>query len=314
MENSTHRQIPEWSRPWLVLATGAVAVITALPIHAATNVVATVAGSPISVERVKSTMARNGYNVFQVESAQKALDELVNNEVIAAAARQQGFEQHPEVAERIKLILLESYITEKVDRPLQGFSPSDEELKAYYEAHKSEFSQPAFTRGQVLTVFITDGKDGEAANRVGAAMASIKSGKTFEDAIAHFSDDPNERMSRGASTWFSAGKSNRRYPDEVVKALAGTKVGDVAGPIKTARAYYLAKPTEQRPEAVRGFAESKPAIQRAVLLAKRQVMLDKLCAELRKDFPIKVDDAQLKSAVESSTPNAGPPSGPVDLK
>ena len=278
------------------------------------NIVATVAGSTITTEKVKSTMARGGFNVFEIESARRALDENINNELLAAAAKKQGFEQRPEVAERTKQLLIESYVAEKVDQPLQGVTPSDDDLKSYYEAHKSEFSQPALARGQIITILITSGKEADAISRAGEALSAIKSGKTFEDVTGLFSDDPSERMSRGASAWFTSGKSNRRYPDEVNAALFAGKVGEVSGPIKTPRAFYLVKTTEKRPEIVRAFAEVKPGIARAVLLTKRQAAFAALCSDLRKEFPVKVNEAALTNVVEKSTPNGGPPSGPVDLK
>ena len=39
-----------------------------------------------------------------------------------------------------------------------------------------------------------------------------------------------------------------------------------------------------------------------------------LFRKLKKEFPVKVDSARLTEAVEKSTPNGGPPPGPVDVK
>ena len=279
-----------------------------------TNVVATVAGTTITAGKLRQTILRDGYNVFEVESARKALDETVQFELLAAAARKSSLDQRPDVAERIKQILVESYIAEKVDQPLQGVTTPEAELKAYYESHPAEFSQPALARGQVLTLWIPEGKETEVLAKAGEALNELKAGKTFEGLTAQLSDDPSERVSRGAPTWFTEGKSNRRYPDAVLAALFASKVGDVSAPITTPRAIYLVKLAEKRVAIVRPFEEAKPALVRAVLLARRQQTLADLTAKLQKEFPVKVDEARLSDALEKSSPGGGPPQGPVDVK
>ena len=279
-----------------------------------TNTLAVVAGAPISTDKVRLAIVRGGYNVFEIESARKALDESINIELLAAAAKKSGYDKRPDIAERIKQLLVEAYVAEKVDKPLQDVALSDGELKAYYEAHPSEFAQPALARGQVVTILITKENEAEAATRAGEALTALKSGKTFEEVTSQFSDDPSERMSRGAGTWFMAGKANRRYPDEVIAVLFAGKPDVVSEIIKTPRAFYLVKLTEKRPEIVRAFAEAKPVIIRSLLHAKRQEAYAALCAALRKEFPVTINQSLLEQALEKGTPNAGPPSGPVDLK
>ena len=289
-------------------------LLTSVATVAETNVVATVAGAPVTIGKVRQTILRNGYNVFEADSARKALDESVQFELLAAAAKKIGMDQRADVAERIKQILVESYTAEKVDQPLQGIAPPEAELKAYYDSHPAEFSQPALARGQVLTIWIPEGKETEVLARAGEALNALKNGKAFEELTAQFSDDPSERVGRGAPTWFTEGKSNRRYPDRVIAALFASKVGEVSGPIKTPRAVYLVKLAEKRDSVVRPFNEAKPVLARAVLLARRQSALAELTSNLKKEFPVKVDEARLSDAVEKSSPGGGPPQGPVDVK
>ncbi len=274
---------------------------------------ATIGDQTITAEKVRQTIARNGYNVFELDSAKKALNDVINTEVLAITARQQGYDKDPEVADRIKQLLVEKYVQDKVDKPLQGITPTDDELKAYYESHQAEFSQPSLARAQLLTLMVREGKAAEALTRANEALAAIKNGKTFEEVAAQNSDDPSERVSKGAPTWFTEGRANRRYPSEVTTALFKlNKPGEMAGPIETPRGMYLVKLAEKRPAIVRSFAESKTTVLRAVQHEKRQQAYADLCAKLRESIPVKLDESQLQDAVEKSAPGDGPPRGPVN--
>ena len=279
---------------------------------AATNPIATVGDQTITTEKVRQTIARHGYNVFELDSAKKALDDVINTEVLAAAARQQGYDKDPEIAERIKQLLVERFVQDKVDKPLQGVAPTEDELKAYYDSHQQEFSQPGMARAQLLTFMVREGKATEALARANESLAAMKNGQIFEEIAAKNSDDPSERVSKGAPTWFTEGRANRRYPEEVITALFKlTKPGEMAGLIQTPRGVYLVKLAEKRATIVRSFAEARPSVLRSVLHEKRQKAYADLCAKLRQDFSVKVDESQLKNAVEKSSPGDGPPKGPV---
>jgi peptidyl-prolyl cis-trans isomerase C len=274
--------------------------------------VARVGDQTITAERVRQTIARHGYNVFELDSAKRALEDVINTEVLAAAARQQGYDKDPEIAERIKQMLVEKFVQDKVDKPLQDVTPTEDKLKAYYESHPAEFSQPGMARAQLLTFMVREGKAAEALARANEALAGMKAGKTFEEIVAKNSDDPSERVSKGAATWFTEGHANRRYPEEVTTALFKlTKAGEMAGPIQTQRGVYLVRLAEKRAAIVRAFAESRPSVLRSVLHEKRQQAYAALCATLRQNFPVKINESQLTNAVAKTSPGAGPPRGPV---
>lgn len=287
-------------------------LLTSAATAAETNIVATVGSTSITTDKVRQAIARGGYNVFELDSAKKALSETINTELLAAAARKQGYDQHPAIVERVNQFIVEELVREKVDKPLEGLKPTDEELKAHYESHKDEFSQPGAARAGVMTIYITPGKEASASNRVAEVLASLKDGKTFEETTARSSDDPSERVSRGGGTWFSEATPNRRYPQEVTKAIFSGKANEVSGPIHTPRATYFIKVLEKRPTVIRSFEEMKPVVTRSLLRLKRQQAYDAFCAGLRKEFPVQVNEAQLPKALESTVPGGGPPKGPVE--
>jgi hypothetical protein len=289
-------------------------LLTSAATAAETNVVATVGSASITAEKVRQAIALGGYNVFELDSAKKALAETINAELLAAAARKQGYDQHPAIVERVNQLIVEEFVREKVEKPLEGRKPRDEELKAHYESHKDEFSQPGAARAGVLTIYVAPGKEALATNRVAEIQAALKNGKTFEETTARYSDDPSERVNRDGGSWFTEVTPSRRYPREVMKAAFAGKPGEVSGPVNTPRAIYFVKVLEERPTVVRSFEEMRPVVMRSLLRLKRQQAYDALCQDLRKEFPVTVDEALLPKAVEKSSPGDGPPAGPVDVK
>lgn len=287
-------------------------VLLVVPSATGADAVATVGDQIITPEKLRQIMARQGYNVFEMDSAKKALEDALNTEVLAAAARQLAYDRDPEIADRIKQLLVEKFVQDKVDKPVQATQPSDEELKVYFDSHHVEFSQPGLAKAQLLTFMTHEGQTNEALSRAQAALAAIKGGKSFEEVAAKESDDPSERVSKAAPTWFTEGSPNRRYPEPVLAAIfQSSHPGELTGPIVTPRAAYLVKLVEKRPVTARSFTESRAAVLRAVLHDKRQKAYADLCAKLRQDIPVRVDESQLLKAIEKSSPGAGPPKGPA---
>jgi peptidyl-prolyl cis-trans isomerase C len=278
----------------------------------------------IDSERVKMSVLRGGHNVYTLDGAKAGLNDVVNFELLAAAAKKAGLDQDPQLVEQIKQLMVERLVAKLVDEPLKKAEPADAELKAYYDQHAAEFSQPALARGLFLTVLPVT-KPGatpdpaaamEAAEkRAREALSKIQAGEKFEDVVALYSDDPGERVNRGASGWFVDAKSNKRYADEAVKALfALSKPGDVAGPVKSGRAVYLVKLQEKRAAVATPFEQAKPQIIRAVMLEKRQRAYAALVEKLKQEFPVTVNEAALPAVVEPMQPGSGPPRGPVVLQ
>lgn len=290
--------------------------------------VATVAGTPISAETVKQTLFRNGYNIFEEASARKATEDSVRFELLAAEAKRQGLDKDTEIARRIKEVLVERLVRDKVDAAVTvEFSETD--LRAYYDAHPAEFRRPTVAKGHVLTVYIRAGHEAEAQTKASEALKEMKEALT--PALSHpmgeggnpkmaaivkkYSDDPSERTSGGLSNYFIEDQPGRRYPDEVAKAMLGLKLrGEIAGPITTTRAIYLLSLAERRDGQPTPFEQAKAEVRKKLTREQRQKIYDAYCDGLKKQFPVTINDAEVRKLVEQSRPGDGPPMGPVSPK
>jgi parvulin-like peptidyl-prolyl isomerase len=277
--------------------------------------VARVGNEPITVETVRQTIARNGYNIYQEASAKKALNDAIRFELLAAEAKKLGFDKDPAIAQQVKQLLVQKLVAEKIDASLKGQTFSDDELKAYYAAHTNDFAKPATARGAVLTVLVQEGKLDAARAKADEALGKLGSGERLDTVVRQYSDDPSERISGGAISWVAENQPSRRYPPEVVSAMfVLKKPGEVSGVVATARAFYIVTLTEKRPGQLTPFEQAKNEVRNRLLRERREQAYNDYCEKLKKEFPVTVNEAELKKTVEPSTPNSGPPMGPVNLK
>ncbi|MCL4180536.1 MAG: peptidyl-prolyl cis-trans isomerase [Verrucomicrobia bacterium] len=277
--------------------------------------VARVADAPITIETVRQTIARQGYNIYEEASAKQALDDAIRFELLAAEARKLGLDRDPVIVQQLKQWMVEKLVAEKIDAALKATTFTDDELRAWYDANVNEFTKPTIARGAVLTVFITEGRTKEAKARADEALGRLGSGERFETVVRQYSDDPAERISGGATSWLAEAPASRRYPPEVVTAmLALQRPGEVGGPVPTAKAFYLVTLAEKRLAQTTPFEAAKNEVRQRLYRERRQQALDAYCETLRKEFPVTLNEAELKKAVEPTTPNSGPPMGPVELK
>lgn len=274
---------------------------------------AVVAGQHITAEQVRAAVGRSGQNIYELSSATNALNEAINLRLLSAEARKIGLDKDPEVVDRVNQILIEKLVAEKIDKPNQSTPPTDAELKSSYDQHKGEFTTPGLVRAQVISIMVPAGKMAEAETKAGDAVNKLKAGTPFEQVVSLYSDDPSERMSKGLSGWFTEGGAQKRYPEALVKALFAQNSGELTSIVKTPKAIYVGKVTEKRASITRSYEEAKPALSRLVMRDRRQKAYEAYCNQLRKTFPVTVNESLLTNVVEKSRPGGPPPSGPVNV-
>ena len=292
--------------------------------------VARVGEAVVTTEVLRQTVARHGYNVYDEASVKQGLEDAVQFELLAAEAKRLGLDRDPAVSHQIKELLVQKLLAEKVDGPLATAPFSDEEQRAYYTTYTNEFRRSALARGNVLTIHIEPGKEADAQAKAQAALnewrdlvsapsetgnrlSTIPNGRAEPAALVKkYSDDASERLSGGIVT-FVEGQAGHRYPPEVEEAMLSLRMrGEVAGPVAASRALYLVGLTEKREAQLTSFEQAKPEVQKRLARERRQKAITEYCAELRKEFPVGINESQLKAAVEPSKPGGGPPRGPVD--
>lgn len=231
---------------------------------------------------------------------QQLLDEMIEVELLATEARRRGLDKLPETEERRRQLLRD----ELLEGLKQGLPSPNEvpepEVRAYYERNKAEFDEPERRRVSAIVL----ASESEAKRVLGLAReASAEAwGKLVEQhskakKLRPGPPPPSELAgdlgivgppddSRGA---------NPRVPEPVREAAFRIeKVGDVYGEVvRHGSEFYVVRLTSKTDARSRSYEEAERAIRVAVVQAKIREREAELEAELRKKYPVKIDEAAL---------------------
>jgi peptidyl-prolyl cis-trans isomerase D len=114
---------------------------------------------------------------------------------------------------------------------------SDDDLRKYYEAHKSEFERAGRATVSVLSIprVITAADSALVRTRLEALRAEIVGGAKFEDVAKRESADTISGANGG-----DLGKGGKgRFVPEFEKAMQALKPGEISGPVLTQFGYHL---------------------------------------------------------------------------
>jgi len=184
---------------------------------------------------------------------------------------------------------------------------SEEEARAYYDAHLNEFTTPPSITMREILVAVTGGARGvnvaqdEAAKaRAEAIRARIVGGESFEKVVAEVSDAPS-KANGGLIGPLSV---NDLSPDlrKVVEAL---KVGGVSDVVHTTRGYQLLKLESSTPAQTMPFEQAREQISDRVFTGKRQEEFEKYKEKLRQQAIIEWKNEDVKKAYEAGLKAAG---------
>jgi peptidyl-prolyl cis-trans isomerase C len=281
----------------------------------ATLVVAKVGERTITLGDYAATLERmDQFDRLRYQSPERRkelLQEIIDAELLAEDARKRKLNEEPETQHAIRQILRDALLAEaRRDLPAPADIP-DGEVRAYFEAHRDDFREPERRRVALIPV-----KDKETATKVvglakkanarewGELYQTYGVGAARRDPFA-----PPLEMAGDAGIVGPPGDSrgdNPRVPAAVRAAVFEiAAAGEVLGrPVQAEGAHYVVRLVGKTEAHERSFADAERSIRVAILQAKiaeREKMLE---AELRKQFPVTIDEQALSKV-------AVPPIAPV---
>ena len=261
--------------------------------------------------------AQNGYDLADSKQADLALRDAVNFEILAAEALARGYDKDPEIVSYVRTQAVQKLLRDTVDAKNQPAKPpADDQLRAYFEAHKNEFTPPTMARAQILSLLKRQGQEAAFAQKLDAVKAAIASKELpFGELVKQFSDDPAARTYAGMTNWLVKGEESKLYPASVLEAVFSAKdTAGITGPLEHNDWVYFVRVHERRDPQATAFDQARPRIALQLERTARLEAYDAFVGTLRKDikaetFPDKVREA----ATASHKPSDGPPMGPVPL-
>jgi parvulin-like peptidyl-prolyl isomerase len=188
---------------------------------------------------------------------------------------------------------------------LEKISITDEEARAYYDAHRQEFTSPAEVtlREILLEVRTTDrgvnvAEDDTVREQAQDLKKRLLSGEPFPRLAGEYSVAAS-KANGGLIGPLNSGELAPALRD----LLAKMQVGDITEPIRTQRGYQLLK-LESRTEAkLRSFEEARGDIGNRIGDQKLRGEREKYLDRLRAQATITWRNAELKKAYETALAN-----------
>lgn len=206
----------------------------------------------------------------------KTLEHEIDLRIMVQKAKAAGLENDKTYARRMKEFgktLLTNLYRAKLIKDMQ---PSDEDLKAYYDANKSRFVIPEARKLQMVVL-----KTREEADKI---KDRIESGElTMFQAARDYSTAAKAKKDLGEVGWVNRGEMAPDL-DEMVFSLGP---GELGGPVESPAGWHLVKVQDVRTAKFTDFGDSatEELVRRKYLKEK----LDEYTAQLRQDrFTVEV--------------------------
>jgi foldase protein PrsA len=254
----------------------------------------------------------------EIEFKQRLLDELINRVLIEQAAKDRGIKVTDEdvqnqidtikkgfkdqaafeaalknagidptaLNEQIRTQLVTQKLVETLAKQVK--TPTDAEIKAYYDSHKSEFGQTAAKRASHILV-----KDKAAAEKL---LTQLKAGADFEKLAKANSIDTVSAAKGGDLDW-----PTTPFVPEFQAALDKLKVGQTSAVVKTQFGYHIIKVTDERAAKVEPLSEVKTQIVQKITEQKKADLYQKLLDDLKNKAKIEIFVKDLATKVNTGS-------------
>lgn len=233
-------------------------------------VVATVAGEAIRETELNQALARLGdlNEAQRAEARSKLLQLLIDQRLVAAAARKAGVDKEPAVAAAMAQASRQALAEAYVERSTRDIAkPSESEIAAYYARHPELFGQRRIYRVQELELKVDPARRGEIE-------AKLQSSRSMGD----FVDWLREQGIEGKAA--TAVKPAEQIPEPLLARLAQMRDGQVAL-LPSRPGYVLVQQLLESQTQPVTLEQAAPAIERALLAQKRKAHLEAEVKKLR---------------------------------
>jgi len=280
-----------------------------------TPVVAMVGTEPITMASLQVIAAQNGYNLQSDKDRELALRDAVNNEILAAKAKELGYENDPDIRRYVKSQAVQKLLLASVDSKEQSnlAVPTEAELKAYYDKNLTEFTPPTVAQAQVLAILKRKGQERVYDQKIAALNQAIAAKQVpFGELVKQYSDDPAAQTYAGMTSWLVKGEENKQYPQALLDALFNApEAGAIVGPIKHNDWTYFARLHERKDGTTTGFDQAKGGIAKNIMRRKRLDTYNQLVESLKSKVSVQSFPEKVSEALNAAAKQGGPPMGPV---
>jgi len=248
------------------------------------------------------------------ERRKELLDEMINVLLLADEAKERGYDREPEAQQQLREILRDAILKKAREGAPSADAIPAEQVRAYYEAHRSDFQEPERRRVSAIVV-----RSGATAQRVLEAARTADAGTWGELVRTHSVERPSSDAPADltgdmgfVSPPGDPRGNNPHIPAEVRSAaFEASHVGEVVPHIVDANGlFYVVKLESKSDPHDRTLEDAERSIRVKLSHDAARAKEDALLEQLRKEIPVEVDDAALAGVKVDVDPTGGARSGP----
>ena len=220
--------------------------------------VGTVAITEADIDATIAALGARGQSYNTPEGRRAVLEQTIAKQLFLAEAKKNFYEGDPKFKADLAKVKEEMLANFAIEKTLAPIKVSDDEVRKFYDEHKSEF-----VSGETVSAchILVDSE--EKAKEI---LADIKAGKTsFADAAKAHSSCPSSEKG-GDLGEFSRGQ----MVPEFENAAFAMNVGEISEPVKTQFGYHLINLTGKKDSSEIPFDRIKDQLTQKVLTDKQQ--------------------------------------------
>ncbi|MDP8238036.1 MAG: peptidylprolyl isomerase [Candidatus Hatepunaea meridiana] len=210
------------------------------------------------------------------------VEPLLLPKYLADIAKQEGFTKLPEVLVEGKKAI-ENAMLPEVEREMvyNRATPSEEEVRKYYEKNPKEFVEPQ--KAKIYEILVDDKQLAEDM------LTRVKKGEDFGKLAKRYSQRSMAKHKGGKLGPFKKDKYGA-----VSRKAFDLEVDEIAGPIAMGGKYSVIKLIEMKPEVTKDFDEVKRQIESNLRFERQKDLKDAWEKELVKSYNVQVNESILK--------------------
>jgi parvulin-like peptidyl-prolyl isomerase len=269
------------------------------------EVLATVDGISVGSTEFEEMAARkqpSEGDTLSMEEKKEVLDRLIDEKLLYKAALAKGLDQDP----KVQKVMVNTLLREEVYSSVRNSDFTDEELQAYYEAHKDDFVVPEKVQIKRILIKVDDDTDDAAAKAKAEELRGQlkKDTDRFKELAAKNSEDPFRR--RGGDVGFVAKTGKPGLDDAVVAKAFEMNVGQLSEAFKTDEGYNIILVANKRERVERTFQQMKGSVLRKVKNERLKELYESYVAKQREGAKITVNEDKLAVVEVKATRRIGP--------
>ncbi|MCF3934288.1 peptidylprolyl isomerase [Acuticoccus sp. M5D2P5] len=252
------------------------------------QVLATVNGAPITMADVALAYTTLGETLDRVPEGQRdemVLNLLIDMEILATAAEEQGFEDDADFKARMKYLrtqaLREAYMEKVI-----GEAITDDAVRARYDEEVAKIEPEEEVSASHILV-----EDEETAKRI---IEELDAGGDFAALAEEYSTDPGSKSRGGSLGFFGKGQMVPAFEEAAFALEPGEMTQE---PVQSRFGYHIIKVDEKRPVEVPSFEQVSEQIQQVLV---REAYVEEL-DRLKQDATIERPDQAAATGTDDTT-------------